>query len=104
VPGRTFRRREPPPYSSWEILSFWGEFGKINETIMHDATRVGHTLAVEWGVLRGLVTLRGGAPSSSSPTPAARATAGYRMDRRGEALQQAAQLANWEDEGGTISG
>jgi len=36
---------------------------------MHDTTRVAHTLAVGSGVLPGLVTFRGGAPSSYSPTP-----------------------------------
>jgi hypothetical protein len=51
----------------------------------------------------GLVTLRGDAASSSSPAHAAAATARCRADRYGEAIQQAAQLASWEDEGGTTS-
>jgi hypothetical protein len=51
----------------------------------------------------GLMTLRGGAASSSLPAQAATATARCRADRYGEAIQQAAQLASWEDEGGTTS-
>lgn len=50
----------------------------------------------------GLLTLRGGA-SSSSPAHAATATVRCRADRYGEAIQQATQLASWEDEGGTTS-
>jgi hypothetical protein len=45
----------------------------------------------------GLVSLRGGA---ASPANAATATAPCRTDRDGEATQQAARLATWEDEGG----
>ena len=52
----------------------------------------------------GLATLGGGATSSSSPSCATTATARCRTDRDGEAIEQAAQLANWEDEGGTASG
>lgn len=51
-----------------------------------------------------LVTLGGGATSSSSPSCATTATARCRTDRHGEAIEQAAQLASWEDEGGTASG
>lgn len=50
-----------------------------------------------------LVPVGGGAASSSSPTCAATATARCRTERYGEAIQQAAQLASWEDEGGTTS-
>lgn len=50
------------------------------------------------------VTVGGGAASSSSsPTCAATATAGRRTERYAEAIEQAAQLASWEDEGGTTS-
>lgn len=48
----------------------------------------------------GLVSLRGGA---ASPAHAATATAPCRTDRDGEATQQGARLATWEDEGGTTS-
>ena len=48
----------------------------------------------------GLVSLRGGA---ASPAHAATATAPCRTDRDGEATQQRARLATWEDEGGTTS-
>jgi hypothetical protein len=51
----------------------------------------------------GLVSLTEGAASSSSPAHAATATAGCRTDRDGEAIQQTARLATWEDEGGTTS-
>lgn len=49
------------------------------------------------------VTVGGGAGSSFSPTCTATATAPRRTQRHGEAIQQAAQLASWEDEGGTTS-
>ena len=48
----------------------------------------------------GLVSLRGGA---ASPAHVATATAPCRTDRDGEATQQGARLATWEDEGGTTS-
>jgi uncharacterized protein YjbJ (UPF0337 family) len=51
----------------------------------------------------GLVTLRGRAASSSSTAQVATATARYRTQRSGEAIQQAAQLASWESDGGTPS-
>lgn len=90
---------------------------------MHDDTvRVENAFAVASGALpqsaRGtvplenppaampyadLATLGGAAASSSSPTCAATATGRCRTDRYGEAIQQAAQLASWEDEGGTTS-
>jgi len=53
--------------------------------------------------LAGLVTLRGAAASSSSTAHVATATAGYRTQRSGQAIEQAAQLAGWESEGGTSS-
>lgn len=61
--------------------------------------------ATAWAVMphADSVSAGGGAASSSSPTCAAITIAGYRNGRYGEAIQQAAQLANWEDEGGTTS-
>jgi hypothetical protein len=50
-----------------------------------------------------LVILREGAVSDSGPAHAANAIAGCRTDRDGEASQQAAPLAAWEDEGGMTS-
>jgi hypothetical protein len=50
------------------------------------------------------MSLEEGAGSSSSPAHAATAAAGCRTDRDAEAIQQAAPLATWEDEGGMTSG
>jgi len=41
--------------------------------------------------------------NAASPAHAATATAPCRTNRDGEATQQAARLATWEDEGGTTS-
>lgn len=50
-----------------------------------------------------LETLAAGAASAFSSTGARTETGNRRCDRYGEASQQAAQLASWEDEGGTTS-
>jgi len=50
------------------------------------------------------VTLGEGAAASCWPTEPATAPARCRTDRHAEAIQQATQLASWEDEGGTTSG
>ena len=48
-------------------------------------------------------TVVSGAPSQAARATAATAAARSRTDHYGEAIQQAAQLASWEDEGGTTS-
>jgi len=51
----------------------------------------------------GSMSLSEGEPSLSSAAHAVTAAAACRTDRDGEAIQQAARLATWEDEGGTTS-
>src|ERR1700740_1376677 len=94
----------------------------LAETVMHnDTVRVDDGFAVASGVLPRAACLErppaasaarphahpgalgSGAASSSSPTCAATATAHCRTDRDAESIEQAAQMASWEDEGGAIS-
>lgn len=114
-PSAPLKRAKRPNPKSLELFRL--------ETVMHDDTvRVDDAFGVPLKAARGtdalenppaaaadmpyadLVTLGGSAASSSSPSCAATASARCRTDPYGETIDQEAQLASWEDEGGPASG